>query len=53
MSVRDGLVLVPLVLVVLAFGLYPQRALEHSAPTVSRVVTVAAPEAAVAGGVTP
>jgi NADH-quinone oxidoreductase subunit M len=53
-SVRDGLVLVPLVLVILAFALYPQQALEHSEPSVSRVVSAAAPEAAVAQeGVTP
>jgi formate hydrogenlyase subunit 3/multisubunit Na+/H+ antiporter MnhD subunit len=30
LSVRDGLVLVPLVLVILAFAVYPQQALEHS-----------------------
>jgi NADH-quinone oxidoreductase subunit M len=37
-GVRDGLVLVPLVLVILAFAVYPQQALEHSEATVQRVV---------------
>jgi NADH-quinone oxidoreductase subunit M len=34
MSLRDGLVLVPLVLAVVAFALYPQGALTHSEPAV-------------------
>ncbi len=34
MSLRDGLVLVPLVLAILAFALYPQRALRDSEPAV-------------------
>jgi NADH-quinone oxidoreductase subunit M len=34
MSLRDGLVLVPLVLAVVAFALYPQGAIKHSAPAV-------------------
>jgi NADH-quinone oxidoreductase subunit M len=33
-SVRDGLVLVPLVLAIVAFALYPQGAIKHSAPAV-------------------
>ena len=38
LSVRDALVLVPLVLAILAFAVYPQQALEHSEPTVERIV---------------
>jgi NADH-quinone oxidoreductase subunit M len=38
MSVRDGLVLVPLVLAILAFGLYPQRALDAGEPAVQAAV---------------
>jgi NADH-quinone oxidoreductase subunit M len=55
LSVRDGLVLVPLVLVILAFAVYPQQALDSSERTVSRVVAAAAPdrEATAAQGVTP
>ena len=34
--------LVPLVLAIIAFALYPQQALEHSEPTVQRVVGGAA-----------
>jgi NADH-quinone oxidoreductase subunit M len=37
-GLRDALVLVPLVLVVLAFAVYPQQALDHSEATVERVV---------------
>jgi NADH-quinone oxidoreductase subunit M len=37
-SARDALVLVPLVLVILAFAVYPQQALEHSEASVKRVV---------------
>jgi len=36
-SARDALVLVPLVLVILAFAVYPQQALEHSEGAVERV----------------
>jgi NADH-quinone oxidoreductase subunit M len=55
LSLRDGLVLVPLVLVILAFALYPQQALTHSEPTVKRVVQAAAPGADTVAqrGVTP
>jgi NADH-quinone oxidoreductase subunit M len=53
-TARDALVLVPLVAAILAFALYPQQALEHSEPTVSRVVAGAAEETPVAQqGVTP
>jgi NADH-quinone oxidoreductase subunit M len=34
LSVRDGLVIVPLVLCILAFALYPQRALDAGEPAV-------------------
>jgi NADH-quinone oxidoreductase subunit M len=37
-STRDALVLVPLVLVILAFAVYPQQALEHSEATVEKLV---------------
>ena len=43
MTVRDGLVLVPLVLCILAFALYPQRALRDSEPAVEAAVRSAAP----------
>ena len=43
LSVRDGLVLVPLVIVILAFAVYPQQALKSSEATVERVVGTAAP----------
>ena len=39
LSVRDAFVLVPLVLAILAFAVYPQQALDHSEPSVERVVT--------------
>jgi NADH-quinone oxidoreductase subunit M len=48
MSVRDAVVLVPLVLCILAFALYPQQALEQSEPTVARVVSAASGETSVA-----
>ena len=49
LSVRDALVLVPLVLVILAFAVYPQQALDHSESAVEKVV--GGPEAvAQAGG---
>jgi NADH-quinone oxidoreductase subunit M len=38
-SPRDALVLVPLVLVILAFAVYPQQALNHSEASVERVVS--------------
>jgi NADH-quinone oxidoreductase subunit M len=38
MSVRDGLVIVPLVMAVVAFALYPQQALHHSEPAVKASV---------------
>jgi NADH-quinone oxidoreductase subunit M len=38
LSARDALVLVPLVLVILAFAVYPQQALDHSEASVERVV---------------
>ena len=41
LSLRDGLVLVPLVLAILAFALYPQRALHDSEPAV-KVATLKA-----------
>jgi NADH-quinone oxidoreductase subunit M len=54
LSARDGLVLVPLVLVILAFALYPQQALKHSEPTVTRIVAGASGNTPVAQeGVTP
>jgi NADH-quinone oxidoreductase subunit M len=37
-SLRDGVVLVPLVLAIVAFALKPQPALEHAEPAVKRVV---------------
>ena len=45
MTLRDGLVLVPLVLAILAIALYPQFALKRSEPTVSNI----APSALSAG----
>jgi len=38
LSPRDALVLVPLVLVILAFAVYPQQALDHSEASVQKVV---------------
>jgi NADH-quinone oxidoreductase subunit M len=38
MSVRDGLVLVPLVVAIVAFALKPQVALEDAEPSVKRAV---------------
>lgn len=40
-ELRDGLVLVPLVLAILAIGLYPQFALKRSEPTVTSIVPTA------------
>jgi NADH-quinone oxidoreductase subunit M len=48
LSVRDGLVLVPLVVAIIAFALYPQQALEDAEPKVAQVVAAAAGESAVA-----
>jgi NADH-quinone oxidoreductase subunit M len=50
-SARDALVLVPLVLAILAFGVYPQQALDHSEATVQKVV--GGPEAVAQAGATP
>jgi NADH-quinone oxidoreductase subunit M len=50
-SVRDGLVLVPLVLVIVAFALYPQQALRDSEASVERVVGL--PAAVAQGEATP
>jgi NADH-quinone oxidoreductase subunit M len=41
LGLRDGLVLVPLVLVIIAFAVYPQQALTHSEATVKQVVAAA------------
>ena len=38
LSLRDGLVIVPMVLVVIAFALYPQRALDSSEPAAQSAV---------------
>jgi NADH-quinone oxidoreductase subunit M len=38
MRLRDGLVIVPLVLAILAFALYPQQALRHGEPAVRAAV---------------
>jgi len=46
LSLRDGLVLVPLVLAILAIALYPQFALERSAPAVTGAPATLAQEAA-------
>jgi NADH-quinone oxidoreductase subunit M len=53
LSARDGLILVPLVLVILAFAIYPQQALNHSEATVEKVVAVPAADAVAQKGVTP
>jgi NADH-quinone oxidoreductase subunit M len=45
LSARDALVLVPLVLAIVAFAVYPQAALTHSEPSVKRVVQASAPGA--------
>jgi NADH-quinone oxidoreductase subunit M len=41
MSLRDGLVIVPLVLAILAFAVYPQRALDAGEPAVKGVTRAA------------
>jgi NADH-quinone oxidoreductase subunit M len=48
LSVRDRLVLVPLVLVILGFAVYPQQALRQSEATVEKVVAVSDQSAPVA-----
>jgi NADH-quinone oxidoreductase subunit M len=48
MSARDGLVLVPLVLAILAFAVYPQQALKSSEASVQKVVEAAGGGEAVA-----
>jgi NADH-quinone oxidoreductase subunit M len=54
LGAADALVLVPLVLVILAFAVYPQQALDHSEATVERVVAAPAGSDAVAQqGATP
>jgi NADH-quinone oxidoreductase subunit M len=56
LSVRDGLILVPLVVAILAFAVYPQRALRDSEATVERVVSASPPaggEAVAQRGATP
>ena len=54
LSVRDGLLLVPLVAAIVAFGVYPQQALRHSEASVERVVAAPAGANAVAQeGATP
>jgi len=42
LSTRDALVLVPLVVAIVAFAVYPQAALTHSEPSVKRVVQASA-----------
>jgi NADH-quinone oxidoreductase subunit M len=41
LSVRDGIVLVPLVSAIVAFGVYPQQALQDSETSAARVAAVA------------
>ena len=50
LSVRDGLVIAPLVAAVLAFGVYPQAALETSEPDARATVRVAQQAAGETGG---
>jgi NADH-quinone oxidoreductase subunit M len=38
MSVRDGLVLVPLIVAIVAFALYPRQAIDHAEPAVKAAV---------------
>jgi NADH-quinone oxidoreductase subunit M len=45
-TVADGLVLVPLVMVIIAFALYPQLALHRGEATISRSIQPAAHAAA-------
>ena len=53
LSVRDGLVLVPLVVAIIAFAVYPQQALKSSEATVEQVVAAPAPDAVAAQEVAP
>ena len=53
LSLADGLVLVPLVAVIIAFAIYPQQALDSSQASVERVVGAAAPDAVAQREVTP
>jgi NADH-quinone oxidoreductase subunit M len=53
LSARDGLVLVPLVVAILAFGVYPQQALKSSEATVKKIVGSAATVAVADKGSTP
>ena len=53
LSLADGLVLVPLVAVIIAFAVYPQQALDSSQASVERVVGAAAPESVAQREVTP
>ncbi len=53
MTVRDGLVLVPLVLAILAIALYPQFALERSDPTVDGIVPSGLDQPATVVGASP
>jgi NADH-quinone oxidoreductase subunit M len=52
-SLRDGLVLVPLVLAILALSVYPQVALKKSEPTVKQTVLLSKPNFLVRFGGTP
>jgi NADH-quinone oxidoreductase subunit M len=49
MRARDGIVLVPLVLAILAFALYPQQALRHGEPAVRAALRPAVQSGAAAG----
>ena len=51
-GLRDALVIAPLVAAVVAFGLYPQRALEQSETTVQQAIRPAQDSAGGAGGTT-
>jgi NADH-quinone oxidoreductase subunit M len=54
LRVRDGFLLVPLVAAIVAFGVYPQQALEDSAPSAERVAGIAGgTEQAIAQEATP
>ena len=49
LSLRDGLVIAPLVAVVVAFGVYPQAALDASEPSAVAAVRVAQQQAGATG----
>jgi NADH-quinone oxidoreductase subunit M len=53
MTARDAMVLVPLVLAIIAFALYPQGALQHSEPSVRQALEAPAPSQAATGLVAP